>query len=94
MYVNNNELDDIDQEIDGIKMDLQSNTSSILVKPQDMKVKIDSYLGLINQIEQRLIFFKKSNTDGSVYKKIADVEKKIAILKNQLDLDVKMLKNL
>lgn len=94
MFANNDELNDIDQEIEGIKMDLQSNASSILIKPQDMKAKVDSYLELINQIEQRLNFFKKSNIDSSVYKKIADVEKKIAILKNQLGLDVKMYRNL
>ena len=90
----NPELQDIDQEIEEIKMDLQSNTSSILIKPQDMKVKVDTYLNLISKIEQRLNFFKKSNTDSTAYKKIADVEKKIAILKNQLELDVKMYKSL
>ena len=92
MFYSNPELQDIDQEIESIKMDLQSNSSSILMKPHDMKAKIESYLHMINQIEQRLNFFKKSNVDTQAYKKIADVERKIAILKNQIELDQKMLK--
>ncbi len=91
-FFDNEELNNIENEINEIQMDLSSNTNTILIKPLEMKMKIDNYLQIINQNEQRLMFFKKSNIGSDAHKKIIGLEKKIAILKNQLELNVKMMK--
>lgn len=92
----NQELFDIEQEVTGIQVDLQSNTSTILLKPLEMEKKIVSYLFDLTEIERKILFFKKSNPDldSSMYKRISDLENKILILKNQINLDQKMLKKM
>ena len=57
-FVNNSELSEIEQEITEIQYDLQSNTNTILIKPQDMKDKIETYLKNLSQIDQKLQFLK------------------------------------
>ena len=93
-FTNNSELFEIERDLTEIQMDLDSNTSTILIKTQEMKKKIEQYLQIIEQNSQKLNFFKNSITDSSpeIYRKMKELEKKISILKNQLELDIKMLK--
>jgi hypothetical protein len=92
-FSDNSEINEIDEQITEIQLDLQSNSSTILLKPQLMRQKIDSFLKSIAQSEQRLYFFRKSNIiDKESFIKIGELEKKIAILKNQIELNQKMLK--
>ena len=93
-FANNSELSEIEQDLTEMQMDLDSNTSTILIKTQEMKKKIEQYLYIIDQSSQKLNFFKNTITDSSpeIYKKMKELEKKISILKNQLELDIKMIK--
>ena len=92
----NQELFDIEQEVNGIQVDLQSNTSTILLKPLEMEKKIIDYLSNLTEIERKILFFKKSNPnlDSSKYERINGIENKILILKNQIELNQKMLKKM
>ena len=93
MFVSTNpELNEIEQEIAGIQLDLHSNTSTILIKPQEMKVKIELYISDLNQIEHKLQFLKKSVGETNS-KKINELEKKISVLRNQIELNLKILKS-
>ena len=93
-FAHNSELSEIEQDLTEMQMDLDSNTSTILIKTQEMKKKIEQYLYIIDQSSQKLNFFKNTITDSSpeIYKKMKELEKKISILKNQLELNIKMLK--
>lgn len=87
------ELLDIENEVTEIEMDLSSNSNLIFTKPSEMKVKVEEYLNLISNIESRLNFFKNSNVESDVYNQIKNLEKKIAIIKNQLALDLKSIRS-
>ena len=89
------ELNEIEREIEDIQFDLQSNSDSILVRPKEMKTIMDDYIHRIEQNSQKLYFFKKSNSGSlEIYKRIGELEKKMAILKNQIEINLKMLKKL
>ena len=99
MFENNqrptrSELVEINNELVELQFDMQSNSSSILLKPIDMHKKIISYLDNLNEIEQKLLFFRRSESDldSISFRHISELEKKIAILRNQLELDIKILK--
>ena len=89
---NESELIELETEFKQLQLDLQSNTNSILLKPKEMKAKIETYLLNIDSISNKLDFLKKTNVSHDNFKKISQLEKNIAILRNQVKLDIKMFK--
>ena len=92
----NADLIEIEQEINEIQLDLQSNTDSILVRPIETKPLLEKYLFRLDQNNQKLQFFRRSNPNSSkkIFSKISELEKKMAVLKNQIEINLKMLKKL
>ena len=85
------ELKEIKQEFIALQFDLQGNTNSILMKPKDMKGKIKEYMKNLDNIIQKLDFLKKTTNQTNISKEIGKLEKEISILKNQIELDLKMI---
>lgn len=85
------ELEEIEREFNELQLDMQSNTNSILLKPKEMKVKIESYLHTLSSIAFKLEFLKKSITQPEFYTGIVKLEKELIILRNQIELDLKII---
>lgn len=92
--IGNFDLQEIKTEFSGLQFDLEGNTNSILMKPKEMKEKIDDYLKNLDIISQKLDFLKKTTNQAGIFKEIGSLEKEIAIMKNQLNLDLKMMTKL
>lgn len=88
------ELREIEQDITEIELDLRSNVNSILIRPDDMRAKIESLQMLINQNDQKLQFLRKSSTNplAEFFKRIKEIEKRVTVLKNQIEINLKAFK--